>query len=72
MMTARRPIILISHIIAADQTSQDYPLLQHHNLIYAMKMGTKPAAHDAADLKADALSHMEDAAPDYARNIYAK
>jgi hypothetical protein len=34
-------------------------------------MGTEPVLHDA-DVKADAISHVEDAAPDYARNIYAK
>ncbi|OAQ65250.1 sugar porter (SP) family MFS transporter [Pochonia chlamydosporia 170] len=34
-------------------------------------MGAEPSVHDV-DIKADALSHVEDAAPDYARNIYAK
>ncbi|KAK8926963.1 hypothetical protein H634G_06693 [Metarhizium anisopliae BRIP 53293] len=34
-------------------------------------MGTEPANHHA-DFKSDALDHIEDAAPDYARNIYAK
>ncbi|KAG8408620.1 hypothetical protein J3458_019645 [Metarhizium acridum] len=34
-------------------------------------MGTKPANYHA-DLKSDALHHIEDATPDYSRNIYAK